>query len=79
MAGGDMIILNKNAGEWVEDEARRLGVSVSLICREAKISRSTVRRWKVGDHEPQMSLVRQISRFIEENGDFLSTNRSRAG
>jgi DNA-binding phage protein len=54
-----------NVSEWIEREAKALGVSVSRIAREAKIDRATFYRWKKGSCSPNLRSVTQVRRTID--------------
>jgi len=54
-----------NAGRWVEEQARELGISVSRIAKEARVDRCTIHRWKRGDTEPYWSSFRRVRGVIE--------------
>jgi hypothetical protein len=53
-----------NPGEWVESEARKLGVSVTRIAREAKIDRATIFRWKKDETSPYWDTWQRVQNVI---------------
>ena len=47
--------------EDLEAQAREAGKSISEVCREAGVARSTFTRWKSGSHEPNIRTLQKIS------------------
>lgn len=64
MGHGDFLFSGQNAGFWVGQEARRIGISVSQLCKRARVSLSTVNRWKNGHTQPYIMTIRQIQGAI---------------
>lgn len=48
----------------LEAQARAKGLSISDVCQEAGVARSTFTRWKAGSHEPNMRTFQKISEAI---------------
>ena len=55
----------QNPGEWIEAQCRELGVSVAEIAREARIDRSTIFRWKVGDRSPNWDNFNRVRAVVD--------------
>lgn len=72
-----MILSGQHAAQWLEQEASSLGVSVSRLCREAQINRSTVQRWKQGLTEPNMFSIRRFKDILQRRKNFLEGGRDR--
>jgi predicted transcriptional regulator len=58
--------LDSNPGVWLEQQCEILGVSVSRVAREARISRSTIYRWQRGQTEPYWGSVQRIRNVIRD-------------
>jgi predicted transcriptional regulator len=54
-----------NLGQLVEDECRELGISVTRVANEARISRATIFRWKRGDYSPQIDTWRRVASILD--------------
>ena len=54
--------------EALEAQAREAGKSISEVCRQAGVARSTFTRWKSGSHEPNMRTIQKISDVLATNG-----------
>lgn len=59
----------ENPGDWVEDRCRELGVSVYRVCREARVHRSTVSKWKHEHHRPYWDNLERIKRAFDRIGE----------
>lgn len=55
----------ENPGEWVERRCKDLEVSVADVARRARVSRTTIYRWKKGHHDPNWHSIRQVQSAIE--------------
>ena len=55
---------DENPGLWIERECERLDLSVSRVAREAKIDRSTIFRWKIGETEPNWGSFNRVRSVI---------------
>lgn len=60
-----MIVQGINPGDWIEAQARELGVSVARLAREARIQRSTIFRWRQGASSPNLDSFLRVSQVIE--------------
>ncbi len=54
--------------EDIEAQARARCLSINEVCREAGVARSTVTRWKSGDHEPNIRTLQKISEVLKPAG-----------
>lgn len=61
---GPLKDIGANAGVWVEDQCRELGVSVRKVAMEAGVDRTTIYRWKRGVTDPRWQSIRQIHSVI---------------
>ncbi len=50
--------------EDLEAQAREAGKSISEVCREAGVARSTFTRWKSGDHTPNIRTIQKLSAVL---------------
>lgn len=60
-----MIAEGVNPGDWIEAQAREIGISVARIAREAKIQRSTIFRWRQGASSPNLDSFLRVSKVID--------------
>lgn len=49
----------------IEAKAKASRVSISKICKEIQISRSTFDRWKRGENEPSLNNIQRIYIFLD--------------
>lgn len=54
--------------EDLEAQARARGLSISEVCRQAGVARSTFTRWKSGDNEPNVRTLQKISDVLKAAG-----------
>ncbi len=54
--------------EDLEAQAREAGKSISEVCRQAGVARSTFTRWKSGDNEPNVRTLQKISDVLKATG-----------
>lgn len=59
---------NASVVEDLEAQARAAGKSISEVCREAGVARSTFTRWKSGDNAPNIRTLRKIQEVLNHNG-----------
>lgn len=50
----------------VRDSAEAVGLSMSELCRRAKIAPSTFWKWQAGEHSPKLSVIQKWLSVIEE-------------
>ena len=43
----------------IETRAEALGVSISHVCREAPVNRGTFQRWKTGQRQASVNMLRR--------------------
>lgn len=55
----------ENAGRWVEAQCEYIGISVSRVAREARVSPTTIYRWKKGHTEPYWHSFKRIKLVID--------------
>lgn len=49
----------------IEKRAAAAGISINELCRRVPIARSTFTRWKSGETEPQLRVLRLIDNELE--------------
>lgn len=66
--GNNRVFLDgQKASLWVEQESKKLGLSVRKFCKKAGLSNSTVCRWKQGYNDPLPISIKKISSFIDKS------------
>jgi len=62
--------------EDLEAQARARGLSISEVCREAGVARSTFTRWKSGDHTPNFRTIQKISDVLTAANGAVETTKA---
>ncbi len=55
----------QNPGDWIESQCRELGVSMHRVAKEARISHTTIYRWKQGKRGPNWDSFTRVRLVLD--------------
>ena len=58
--------------EDLEAQAHEAGKSISEVCRQAGVARSTFTRWKSGDNTPNIRTIQKILDVLNTNDQAIA-------